>query len=158
MLYEPVLHVVLHEPAIPPNTGNIGRTCVAAAAKLWLVKPLGFDVSVKARRRAGLDYWEYLEWEVVESWDELADRLAAPLQAGRAWFFTKKAARSYTQIAYRPGDVLVFGSETTGLPDHILSEYATNTVRIPMREQVRSLNLAVAAGIAVYEALRQFQQ
>jgi tRNA (cytidine/uridine-2'-O-)-methyltransferase len=156
MQYQPVLHVVLHEPAIPPNTGNIGRTCVAAAAKLWLGKPLGFDVSEKARRRAGLDYWEHLEWEVVENWAELASKLAGPLSAGRAWFFSKKAARTYTRVSYQPGDVLVFGSETTGLPDELLQEYASNTLRIPMREQVRSLNLSVAAGIAVYEALRQF--
>jgi tRNA (cytidine/uridine-2'-O-)-methyltransferase len=155
MHYQPVLHVVLHEPAIPPNTGNIGRTCVAAAAKLWLVKPLGFDVSEKARRRAGLDYWEHLEWEVVENWTELAGKLAAPLTAGRAWFFSKKAQRSYMEAAYQPGDVLVFGSETTGLPDELLQEYASNALRIPIREQVRSLNLSVAAGIAVYEALRQ---
>ena len=156
MQYQPVLHVVLHQPAIPPNTGNIGRTCVAAAAKLWLVKPLGFDVGEKARRRAGLDYWEHLEWEVVDDWPALSQQLAAPLQAGRAWFFSKKARRLHTEVSYRAGDVLVFGSETTGLPDDLLEQYADNTVRIPMREQVRSLNLAVAAGIAVYEALRQF--
>lgn len=156
MQYQPVLHVVLHEPAIPPNTGNIGRTCVAAAAKLWLVKPLGFDVGEKARRRAGLDYWEHLEWEVVESWNEVQDKLAEPLQAGRAWFFSKKAERAHTEVAYRPGDVLVFGSETTGLPDELLRQHASNMVRIPIRPQVRSLNLSVAAGIAVYEALRQF--
>jgi tRNA (cytidine/uridine-2'-O-)-methyltransferase len=156
MRYQPVLHVVLHEPAIPPNTGNIGRTCVAAAAKLWLVKPLGFDVSEKARRRAGLDYWEHLHWEVVENWAEVAQKLAAPLAAGRAWFFSKKATRPYTDVKYQPGDVLVFGSETTGLPDGLLQKYADQAVRIPIREQVRSLNLSVAAGIAVYEALRQF--
>lgn len=156
MLYQPVLHVVLREPQIPPNTGNIGRTCVAAAAKLWLVKPLGFDVSEKARRRAGLDYWPHLQWQVVEDWPELTRCLAEPLAAGRAWFFSKKATRLHTEIAYRPGDVLVFGSETTGLPEDLLAEHAANAVRIPMREQVRSLNLAVAAGIAVYEALRQF--
>lgn len=155
MQYQPVLHVVLHEPAIPPNTGNIGRTCVAAAAKLWLVKPLGFDVSEKARRRAGLDYWEHLEWEVVENWAELASKLATPLAAGRAWFFSKKARWSYIEATYQPGDVLVFGSETTGLPDDLLQEYTNNSLRIPIREQVRSLNLSVAAGIAVYEALRQ---
>lgn len=158
MQYQPVLHVVLHEPQIPPNTGNIGRTCVAAAAKLWLVKPLGFDVSEKARRRAGLDYWEHLEWEVVENWAELAGKLAAPLAAGRAWFFSKKATRSYSDVAYRPGDVLVFGSETSGLPDELLEAHSSNTLRIPMREQVRSLNLSVAAGIAVYEALRQLNR
>jgi tRNA (cytidine/uridine-2'-O-)-methyltransferase len=156
MLYEPVLHVVLHRPEIPPNTGNIGRTCVAAGAKLWLVKPLGFDVSAKARRRAGLDYWEHLEWEVVEGWNELVNRLAIPIARRRAWYFTKKAAHSYTEVAYRSGDVLVFGSETSGLPDELLREHEANTVRIPTRPQVRSLNLSAAAAVAVYEALRQF--
>ena len=105
MRYEPRLHVVLHEPQIPPNTGNIGRTCVATACKLWLVKPLGFDVSEKARRRAGLDYWEHLEWEVVENWAEVAQKLVNPLATGRAWFFSKKATRLYTDASYRPGDV-----------------------------------------------------
>lgn len=156
MLYVPRLHVVLHEPQIPPNTGNIGRTCVAAAAKLWLVKPLGFDVSEKARRRAGLDYWENLEWEIVENWSEASSKLAQPLAAGRAWFFSKKATRPYTDAIYQPGDVLVFGSETVGLPEELLAEYADQALRIPIREQVRSLNLSVAAGIAIYEALRQF--
>jgi tRNA (cytidine/uridine-2'-O-)-methyltransferase len=156
MLYVPRLHVVLHEPQIPPNTGNIGRTCVAAAAKLWLVKPLGFDVSEKARRRAGLDYWEHLEWEVVENWTEAASALAGPLAAGRASFFSKKASRLYTDVSYQPGDVLVFGSETVGLPPDLLQQYAGQAVRIPIREQVRSLNLSVAAGIAIYEAVRQF--
>ena len=156
MLYVPRLHVVLHEPQIPPNTGNIGRTCVAVGAKLWLVKPLGFDVSEKARRRAGLDYWEHLEWEVVENWTEAASQLAAPLAAGRTWFFSKKATRLYTDVSYQAGDVLVFGSETVGLPADLLQQHADQAVRIPIREQVRSLNLSVAAGIAIYEALRQF--
>jgi len=156
MLYEPVLHVVLHQPEIPPNTGNVGRTCVAAGAKLWLVKPLGFDVSEKARRRAGLDYWEHLQWEVVEDWNELNQKLSKPLLAGRAWFFSKKATRLYTEIAFQPGDVLVFGSETSGLPDSMLAEFAGNTVRIPTRPQVRSLNLSATVAVAVYEALRQF--
>ena len=156
MLYVPQLHVVLHEPQIPPNTGNIGRTCVAVGAKLWLIKPLGFDVSEKARRRAGLDYWEHLEWEVVESWAEAVAKLAEPLAAGRVWFFSKKATRHFTDVTYQPGDVLVFGSETIGLPQELLGQYSDQALRIPIREQVRSLNLSVAAGIAIYEALRQF--
>lgn len=155
MHYEPLLHVVLHCPEIPPNTGNIGRTCVAAGAKLWLVKPLGFDVGEKARRRAGLDYWEHLEWQVVEDWEEIARHLGQQLQLNRAWFFSKKAARLYTEVDYRPGDALVFGSETTGLPESLLEQHRTNTLRIPMRSQVRSLNLSATAAIAVYEALRQ---
>jgi tRNA (cytidine/uridine-2'-O-)-methyltransferase len=155
MLYEPQLHVVLHRPEIPPNTGNAGRTCVAIGAKLWLVKPLGFDVSEKARRRAGLDYWEHLEWEVVESWDELVRRLAAPLNAGRVWFFTKKAERTYSDVAYARGDVLVFGSETSGLPEELVERYRDFMLRIPTRPQVRSLNLSAAVAVAAYEAVRQ---
>src|SRR3954454_17344634 len=116
MKYEPLLHVVLHEPQIPPNTGNIGRTCVAVGAKMWLVRPLGFSLSEKELRRAGLDYWPHLEWEVVENWGELCERLAEPLAARRAWFFTKTASRPYLDVAYQRGDLLVFGSETRGLP------------------------------------------
>src|SRR3954453_16255952 len=91
MLYEPVLHIVLYQPGIPPNTGNIGRTCVAIGAKLWLIEPLGFQIDEKQLRRAGLDYWPLLEWEAVPNWDLLAARLAAPLAAYRAWLFTKTA-------------------------------------------------------------------
>src|SRR5687768_12289435 len=152
MHYDPLLHVVLHRPEIPPNTGNIGRTCVAAGAKLWLVKPLGFDVSEKARRRAGLDYWEHLDWEVVEDWSELTSKLADPLAHGRAWLFSKKATRLYTDVAYEHRDVLVFGSETSGLPENIMATFSENTVRIPTRPQVRSLNLSAAVAVAVYEA------
>src|SRR6185295_927920 len=97
MKYEPLLHVVLHQPEIPPNTGNIGRTCVAVGAKLWLVKPLGFQINEKELRRAGLDYWPHLEWEAVENWEELAARLADGLARGRIWLLTKTAERSYTE-------------------------------------------------------------
>lgn len=155
MNYEPLLHVVLYQPAIPPNTGNIGRSCVAIGAKLWLVKPLGFRIDEKELRRAGLDYWPHLDWEAVENWGELASRLAAPLGAGRSWFFTKTAKRLYTDVQYKAGDVLVFGSETNGLAPELLTEYADRTLRIPMRSQVRSLNLSASAGIAMYEAVRQ---
>lgn len=158
MLYEPVLHVVLHRPEIPPNTGNIGRTCVAAGAKLWLVKPLGFDVSAKARRRAGLDYWEHLEWETVEDWNKLCAAIPAQIGNERVWFFSKRATQLYTDIDYCPGDALIFGSETSGLPDELLSQYPNQAVRIPTRPEVRSLNLSAAAAIAVYEALRQFSR
>lgn len=153
--YEPLLHVVLVAPEIPPNTGNVARSCVAIGAKLWLVKPLGFDVSDKAVRRAGLDYWPQLEWQVVENWGELAKHLAGPLAAGRAWFFTKSATRLYTEAHFQRGDLLVFGCETRGLPAELMEHHAGRTLRIPIRPQVRSLNLSVAAGIAMYEALRQ---
>ena len=155
MKYQPLLHVVLYQPAIPPNTGNIGRSCVAVGAKLWLVKPLGFRIDEKELRRAGLDYWPHLEWEAVENWAELTEKLALPLQAGRAWFFTKTSNHFYTEVEYRRGDVLVFGSETNGLPPELLAEHAGRTLRIPMRSAVRSLNLSASAGIAMYEAVRQ---
>src|SRR5687768_7643239 len=142
MKYEPLLHVVLYQPEIPPNTGNIGRSCVAVGAKLWLVKPLGFQINEKELRRAGLDYWPHLEWEAAENWDELAATLAAPLAAGRAWLFSKHATQPYTAIAYRAGDVLVFGSESSGLPRELLAQFREQTVRVPMRPPARSLNLS----------------
>lgn len=153
-LYEPRLHVVLHQPEIPYNTGSVGRTCVAVGAKLWLVRPLGFRVDDYYLRRAGLDYWENLVWQVVDDWDHL--QLSLPV--GRKWFFTKKAERSYLDAGYQPGDALVFGSESSGLPDALLSAHATNSqLRIPTRAAVRSLNLSNAVAVAAYEALRQWQ-
>jgi tRNA (cytidine/uridine-2'-O-)-methyltransferase len=151
----PLLHVVLYQPEIPPNTGNIGRSCVATGCRLWLVEPLGFDISEKAVRRAGLDYWSLLDLRVVPDWATLAKELAEPLQAGRVWLFTKTSKTSYLQARYEPGDVLIFGCETRGLPAEIMSQFPNNLLRIPMRPQVRSLNLAVTAGIAMYEAIRQ---
>jgi len=149
--YDPLLHVVLHQPEIPPNTGNVGRTCVAIAAKLWLVRPLGFDVSAKARRRAGLDYWEHLVWQVVDDWPTLLKQLPAH----RMWMFSKTATRPYTSARFQAGDVLVFGCETAGLPPELLAARPERNLRIPIRPQVRSLNLACAVGVAAYEALRQ---
>jgi len=155
MKYAPLLHIVLHEPQIPPNTGNIGRTCVAVGARLWLIRPLGFEISEKQVRRAGLDYWPHLDWQVLDNWDALAAELATPLAAGRAWFFTKRAQQLYTEVAYQPGDMLVFGSETRGLPPELLDRYPTQAVRIPSRPVVRSLNLSAAAAAGIYEAVRQ---
>lgn len=128
---------------------------MAIGAKLWLVKPLGFEISEKQVRRAGLDYWPHLEWEAVENWQELSIKLAEPLAAGRAWFFTKTATRQYTDAAYKKGDILVFGSESAGLPRVILDQFPTQALRVPMREQVRSLNLSAVAAVAMYEAVRQ---
>jgi tRNA (cytidine/uridine-2'-O-)-methyltransferase len=150
--YDPVLHVVLYQPEIPYNTGSVGRTCVAVGAKLWLVRPLGFRVDDYYLRRAGLDYWEHLNWQVVDNWHELN----AMLPLGRRWLFTKKAQRPYLNVAYERGDVLVFGSETTGLPDALLAEHPDAQLRIPTRAAVRSLNLSNSVAIAVYEALRQW--
>jgi len=150
--YSPQLHVVLHQPEIPHNTGSVGRTCVAAAAKLWLVRPLGFRVDDYYLRRAGLDYWEHLEWEVVDDWAAL--RQALP--ASRYFYFTKTATRAYTQVAFHPQDVLVFGSESQGLPPSLLAPAGDQALRIPVRPAARSLNLSNTVAIAVYEALRQF--
>ena len=149
--YDPWLHIVLHQPEIPHNTGSIGRTCVALGAKLWLVRPLGFRVDDYYLRRAGLDYWERLEWEVVDDWNALL----AQLPTSRYWFFSKTAARSYADVTYQRGDVLVFGSESQGLPPSLLAEHAERLLRIPIRSAVRSLNLSNSVAIASYEALRQ---
>lgn len=151
---DPLVHVVLHQPEIPPNTGNVGRTCVAVGAKLWLVKPLGFSLSERALRRAGLDYWPHLEWEVVDNWEALEARLDAA-GATRRWFFSKRATRIYTEVAYQTGDVLVFGCETQGLPATLVEHNLERALRIPIRPQVRSLNLSAAAAVAIYEAVRQ---
>jgi tRNA (cytidine/uridine-2'-O-)-methyltransferase len=158
MRYEPLLHVVLYQPEIPPNTGNIGRTCVAIGAKLWLIKPLGFQINEKQLRRAGLDYWPHLQWQAVENWDELAAALADPIAAGRLWLFTKHAHRPYTATAYHKGDILLFGSESSGLPPELHDRYPNQTLRVPMRPVVRSLNLSAAAAVVMYEAVRQIGQ
>jgi tRNA (cytidine/uridine-2'-O-)-methyltransferase len=151
-LYEPQLHIVLYQPEIPYNTGSVGRTCVAVGAKLWLVRPLGFRVDDYYLRRAGLDYWERLVWEVVDDWDALM----SAIPASRIWLFTKKAERSYLDAAYDRGDTLVFGSESAGLPDHLLAAHEKSQLRIPIRSDVRSLNLSNSVAVAVYEALRQW--
>src|SRR5262245_35786364 len=151
--YEPRLHVVLHQPEIPYNTGSVGRTCVAVGAKLWLVRPLGFRVDDYYLRRAGLDYWERLVWKVVDNWEALLTQLPA----GRRWLFTKKASRSYLDVNYQRGEVLVFGSESAGLPDTLLAAHADSQLRIPIRSDVRSLNLSNSVAVAAYEALRQWR-
>ena len=153
MKYEPNFHIVLHEPEIPQNTGNIGRTCVATAAKLWLVKPLGFSMEERMVRRAGLDYWPHLEWEMAENWDDATGRLPDR----RPWFFSKKATQLYTDVSFKRGDVLVFGCETQGLPDSMIEANLDRCLRIPIREQVRSLNLSNAVAVILFEAMRQIQ-
>ena len=148
---EPLFHVVLHQPEIPQNTGNIGRTCVAVGAKLWLIRPLGFRVDEKHLRRAGMDYWQHLDWQAVDSWDELTGHLA-----GRTfWCLTKTATWLVWQADFQRGDVLVFGSESRGLPPSILTSNPAQNLKLPMRNLVRSLNLASTANTVVYEAVRQ---
>jgi tRNA (cytidine/uridine-2'-O-)-methyltransferase len=149
--YPPLLHIVLYAPEIHYNTGNIGRTCVAVGAKLWLVKPLGFSVDDYYLRRAGLDYWEMLDWEVVEDWKSLTERLVGH----RFWYLTKFAKNDYSQAKYEREDVFVFGSESKGLPAELIEAVQAQALRIPMRDDVRCLNLSNVAAIMMYEAIRQ---
>lgn len=147
----PNVNIVLYQPEIPHNTGAIGRTCVAIGAKLWIVRPTGFRLDDKHLRRAGMDYWDNLNWEDVSSFEALEQRFPA----GRVFFFTKHAERLYTHVAYQPGDFLVFGRESNGLPESIREHYADQCVKLPMRPEARSLNLANAVAVAAYEVLRQ---
>jgi tRNA (cytidine/uridine-2'-O-)-methyltransferase len=149
---DPLLHVVLYQPDIPQNTGNIGRTCVAVGAKLWLIRPLGFQLDEKHLRRAGMDYWPLLDYETVGNWDEVRRRLPD----ARVWCLTKTADRLVWDAEFQPGDILLFGSETRGLPDAILGEDRQRNLKLPMRPEVRSLNLASTVNTVVYEAVRQF--
>ena len=147
-----VLHVILVEPEIAANAGAIGRTCVAAGATLWLVRPLGFRLDDRSRRRAGLDYWEHLDVRVVDSVEHAAEAVGRD----RLWSFSTKAGRVYTEARFAEGDALVFGPESRGLPASWLSAQPPDRLlRIPMRPEARSLNLANATAIGLYEALRQ---
>lgn len=146
-----LFHIVLYQPDIPQNTGNIGRTCVAIGAKLWLVRPLGFRVDDRSLRRAGMDYWQHLDWEAVESLAEIRERLPDR----DWWYLTKTGGRLVWDATFQEGDVLVFGSETRGLPPAVLEENAGQTLKLPMRKAVRSLNLASTVNTIAYEAVRQ---
>lgn len=148
----PLLNVVLYQPDIPQNTGNIGRTCVAVGARLWLIRPLGFRLDEKHLRRAGMDYWQFLDWEVVDSWSEVESRLPD----ARVWCLTKFATRLVWDAEFSPGDILLFGSESRGLPAAIREALPHRNLKLPMRDEVRSLNLASTVNSVVYEAVRQF--
>ncbi|MBS3975174.1 MAG: tRNA (uridine(34)/cytosine(34)/5-carboxymethylaminomethyluridine(34)-2'-O)-methyltransferase TrmL [Syntrophomonadaceae bacterium] len=145
------MHIVLVEPEIPPNTGNIARTCAATASHLHLVGPLGFSIDDRYLKRAGLDYWHLVPVHVYNSFPEFLS--ANP--GRRLLFFCAKAKMSYADIAYQPNDFLVFGSETKGLSPEILGSFPENWLRIPMKEGARSLNLSNAVAVVIYEALRQ---
>lgn len=147
------LHIVFVEPEIPGNTGNIARTCAATGAHLHLVKPLGFDIDEKAVRRAGLDYWPYVNLTVYKSLDEFLKK-----NSNRRMFLaTTKGRQRYTDIEYRDDDMILFGRETAGLPRNFIEQNSSMAIRIPMSKEtrLRSLNLANSANIILFEALRQ---
>ncbi len=148
-------HIVLIEPEIPPNTGNIARLCGATGTILHLVGKLGFSIDDKQLKRAGLDYWQEVD---IRQWQNFND-LKEAFPEARFWFTSKKAQKTHVQADFRPGDFMVFGKETLGLPEEMLAENADFAIRIPMQSNVvRSLNLSTAAGIILYEALRQTAQ
>ncbi|MHA3770612.1 tRNA (cytidine(34)-2'-O)-methyltransferase [Verrucomicrobiota bacterium sgz303538] len=149
-----MFNVVLVEPEIPPNTGNIGRLCLATDSHLHLVKPLGFSIDDRALRRAGLDYWQEVKVTVWESFSEL---YASQAPDARFWFLTTKTDRAYWKVQFRRGDFLVFGRETKGLPEPLLAANADRALTIPMTSKTRSLNLATSVGIVLYEGVRQLQ-
>ncbi len=149
-----MLHVVLVEPEVPPNTGSVGRLCLAAGARLHLVRPLGFDIDDRTVRRAGLDYWEHVDLVVHESLDAF---LATVPADARLFLLTTKTDRPYDTVRFQDGDWFVFGRETRGLPEPFLAAHPDTTLTIPTSNAVRSLNLATAVGIVLFEALRQFR-
>ena len=146
-----MFHIVLHQPEIPQNTGNIGRTCVAAGASLHLIEPLGFSLSEKQLKRAGMDYWGKLD---VCRYINFAD-FCEKHPGARLWMATTKAKQVYTDVRFRPGDYIMFGKESAGIPEEILVEHEESCIRIPMLDQIRSLNLSNSVAIVLYEALRQ---
>ena len=146
-----MFNIVLVEPEIPQNTGNIARTCAATGCTLHLVKPLGFEVNDKYLKRAGLDYWQFVEVKIWESFDELQS--AYP--DGRFYYFTTKGRKRHIDARFQGGDFLVFGKETKGLPEELLIKHPDECLRIPMLGELRSLNLSNSVAIAVYEGLRQ---
>lgn len=149
-----MLHVVLIEPEIPPNTGNIGRLCLAAGAALHLVGPLGFSIDDRTLKRAGLDYWKEVD---CRRWPDMAALQASAGPEARFFFLTTKTDRAYWNETFRDGDYLVFGRESKGLPEALLSAHAGQCLTIP-QQGVRSLNLATATGIVLFEAVRQLRQ
>lgn len=146
------LNVVLVEPEIPQNAGNIARTCAVTGSKLHLVRPLGFEVSDKYLKRAGLDYWNLVEIFYYDSIEEVMDKFYT---GNNFWFFSTKAKRVHSEAVIKDGDFLVFGKETKGLPETLLAAHYDECVRLPMRDETRSLNLSNSVCVGVYEGLRQ---
>ncbi len=148
---KPTLNIVLYQPEIPQNAGNIGRTCVAIGARLWMIRPLGFRLEDRYLKRAGMDYWQHLDWEVADSFEEVQSKLPE----ARVWCLTKTASRVVWEAEFGRGDILLFGSESRGLPASILQQDPNRNLKLPMTELVRSLNLASTVNTVAYEAVRQ---
>lgn len=147
------MNIVLFQPEIPANTGNIGRTCVATDTKLHLIEPLGFRLNEKEIKRAGMDYWEHLDVTRYINFDDFLKKNPN----AKIWMATTKARQVYTEVSYGPEDYIMFGKESAGIPEEILVENEAACIRIPMLEKIRSLNLSNSVAIVLYEALRQNQ-
>ncbi len=145
------MQIILHQPEIPGNTGNIGRTCVATGTPLHLIEPLGFCLDEKSIRRAGMDYWHKLRVHRYVNFEEFQ----AENPGAKIWMATTKARHAYTEVSYGPDDYIMFGKESAGIPEEILVEHEESCIRIPMLPAIRSLNLSNAVTIVLYEALRQ---
>ena len=145
------MHIVLHQPEIPANTGNIGRTCVATGTSLHLIEPLGFRLDEKSIKRSGMDYWDQLDVTRYINYSEFKEKHPD----AKVWMATTKAKRTYTEVSFGPDDYIMFGKESGGIPEEILVENEETCIRIPMMDRIRSLNLSNAVAIVLYEALRQ---
>ncbi|NBH24839.1 tRNA (cytidine(34)-2'-O)-methyltransferase [Lachnospiraceae bacterium] len=146
-----MMHIILHQPEIPANTGNIGRTCAATGVSLHLIEPLGFRLNEKEIRRAGMDYWEHLDVTRYMNFDEFKSMHPD----AKIWMATTKARQTYSEVSYGPDDFIMFGKESAGIPEELLVDYEKTCIRIPMLPQIRSLNLSNSVAIVLYEALRQ---
>ena len=145
------MHIILHEPEIPANTGNIGRTCVATGTSLHLIEPLGFSLSEKAVKRSGMDYWPKLDVTRYVNYQDFLEKHPG----AKIWMATTKAHQNYTDVEFGPDDYIMFGEESAGIPEEILVENEATCIRIPMLDEIRSLNLSNSVAIVLYEALRQ---
>lgn len=147
------MNIILHQPEIPANTGNIGRTCVATGTSLHLIEPLGFRLNEKEIKRAGMDYWEHLDIHRYINFDAFREQHPE----AKIWMATTKAKHVYTDVSFGPDDYIMFGKESAGIPEELLVDYEDSCIRIPMLSEIRSLNLSNSVAIVLYEALRQQQ-
>ena len=150
-----MMNIVLHQPEIPANTGNIGRTCVATGSVLHLIEPLGFQMGEKEIRRAGLDYWHKLDVRRYVNYEEFLEKNIVNNPEAKLWMATTKAKHVYSEVSFGPNDYIMFGKESAGIPEEILVENEEHCIRIPMLDEIRSLNLSNSVAVVLYEALRQ---